>query len=76
MAHASLLSGAGYACKNRAAVSGNSGCLLENTPESVYYRISSIEITEVSDELIALMLENPRMCHHLHIPVQSACNET
>ena len=50
--------------------------LLENTPESVYYRISSIEITEVSDELIALMQENPRMCHHLHIPVQSACNET
>ena len=50
--------------------------LLENTPDSVYYRISSIEITEVSDELIALMKENPRMCHHSHIPVQSACNET
>ena len=50
--------------------------LLENTPDCVYYRISSIEITEVSDELIALMKENPRMCHHLHIPVQSACNET
>ena len=50
--------------------------LLENTPDSVYYRISSIEITEVSDALIALMKENPRMCHHLHIPVQSACNET
>ena len=50
--------------------------LLENTPDCVYYRISSIEITEVSDALIALMKENPRMCHHLHIPVQSACNET
>ena len=50
--------------------------LLENTPDYVYYRISSIEITEVSDELIGLMQENSRMCHHLHIPVQSACNET
>lgn len=50
--------------------------LLENTPDYVYYRISSIEITEVSDELIGLMKENSRMCHHLHIPVQSACNET
>ena len=50
--------------------------LLMNTPEHVYYRISSIEITEVTDELIALMKDNPRMCHHLHIPIQSACNET
>ena len=50
--------------------------LLESTPEFVYYRISSIEITEVSDELIQLMQKNNRICHHLHIPVQSACNET
>ncbi len=50
--------------------------LLENTPDSIYYRISSIEITEVSDELIQLMQANNRICHHFHIPVQSACNET
>ncbi len=50
--------------------------LLENTPENVYYRISSIEITEVDDALIQLMAENPRICPHLHIPIQSACNET
>lgn len=49
--------------------------LLENT-QNVYFRISSIEITEVSDELIELILKEPRICHHLHIPVQSACNET
>lgn len=50
--------------------------LLENTPEHVYYRISSIEITEVDDALIKLMKTNPRICHHLHIPIQSACDET
>ena len=49
--------------------------LLENT-QNVYFRISSIEITEVSDELIELILKEPRICHHLHIPVQSACDET
>lgn len=52
------------------------GALLENTPSHIYYRISSIEITEVSDELIQLMQQSDRVCHHLHIPVQSACNET
>lgn len=50
--------------------------LLECTPDHVYYRISSIEITEVDDDLIELMKENQRICHHLHIPIQSACDET
>lgn len=50
--------------------------LLNETPESVYYRISSIEITEVDSNLINLMKKNPRICHHLHIPIQSACNTT
>lgn len=34
-------------------------------------RISSIEITEVSDELIALMKEDKRIARFLHIPLQS-----
>ncbi len=34
-------------------------------------RLSSIEITEVSDELIDLMSKNEKMCRHLHIPLQS-----
>jgi threonylcarbamoyladenosine tRNA methylthiotransferase MtaB len=34
-------------------------------------RISSIEVTQVSDELIRLMREEPKMCPHLHIPLQS-----
>lgn len=50
--------------------------LLDQTPAHVYYRISSIEITEVSDELIDLIKKNKRICHHLHIPIQSGCDET
>ncbi|HTX87105.1 MAG TPA: tRNA (N(6)-L-threonylcarbamoyladenosine(37)-C(2))-methylthiotransferase MtaB [Candidatus Nanoarchaeia archaeon] len=34
-------------------------------------RLSSIEITEVSDGLINFMAGEPKMCRHLHIPLQS-----
>ena len=37
-------------------------------------RISSIEITEVTDELISLMKEDSRVARHLHIPLQSGCD--
>ena len=50
--------------------------MLEKTDERVQYRISSIEITEVDDELIELMKQTTRICRHLHIPIQSGCNET
>lgn len=39
-------------------------------------RISSIEITEVTDELIALIKEEPRVARHLHIPVQAGADAT
>lgn len=38
-------------------------------------RISSIEITEVTDELIALMKDNKRIARHLHIPMQSGSDK-
>lgn len=50
--------------------------LLEKTDARVHYRISSIEITEVDDELIGLMKSTNRICHHLHIPIQSGCDAT
>ncbi len=50
--------------------------LLENTPEEVCYRLSSIEITEVSDELLDLMEKNPRILPHLHIPIQAGDDRT
>ncbi|MFQ3611777.1 MAG: tRNA (N(6)-L-threonylcarbamoyladenosine(37)-C(2))-methylthiotransferase MtaB [Fimbriimonadales bacterium] len=34
-------------------------------------RISSIEPTLISDTLIELIADHPKMCHHLHIPLQS-----
>ncbi|RRC93092.1 tRNA (N(6)-L-threonylcarbamoyladenosine(37)-C(2))-methylthiotransferase MtaB [Erysipelotrichaceae bacterium OH741_COT-311] len=34
-------------------------------------RISSIEVTEITDEFIDLMANNNRLCKHLHIPIQS-----
>lgn len=37
-------------------------------------RLSSIEITEISDEIIELMRTNNKLAHHLHIPVQSMDN--
>lgn len=45
--------------------------LLQQLPDLWRLRISSIEITEVSDELIALMREEPRIARHLHIPLQA-----
>jgi threonylcarbamoyladenosine tRNA methylthiotransferase MtaB len=50
--------------------------LLIVTGEDVHFRISSIEINEVDDRLIELMKNNPRLNRHLHIPIQSGCNET
>lgn len=34
-------------------------------------RISSIEISQISDEMIEVFRNNPKMCRHLHIPLQS-----
>lgn len=50
--------------------------LLEQTPETVCYRLSSIEITEVNDRILALMEKNPRILPHLHIPIQAGDNRT
>lgn len=38
-------------------------------------RLSSIELTEISDDIIALMKSSNKLAHHLHIPVQSCTNE-
>ena len=37
-------------------------------------RLSSIEGTEISDKLIALIAEEERVCPHLHLPLQSGSN--
>jgi threonylcarbamoyladenosine tRNA methylthiotransferase MtaB len=38
-------------------------------------RLSSIEVTEISDDIIKLISKNRKMCRHLHIPLQSGNNK-
>ncbi len=38
-------------------------------------RISSIEITELNDKFLKELKENPKICDHLHIPLQAGSNE-
>lgn len=38
-------------------------------------RLSSIEINEVSDELIKIISQSSKICNHLHIPLQSGSNK-
>lgn len=37
-------------------------------------RISSIEATELDDEFLDELKNNPKICNHLHIPIQSGSN--
>lgn len=34
-------------------------------------RLSSIEVWEITEELIEMVAENPKVCRHLHVPLQS-----
>lgn len=38
-------------------------------------RISSIESTDVPPDLLSLMSSNPKVCRHLHLPLQSGDND-
>lgn len=37
-------------------------------------RISSIETSQITDEIITLIGENPIVVEHLHVPIQSGCD--
>lgn len=39
-------------------------------------RISSIEATEINDEFLEELKNNNKICNHMHIPVQAACDNT
>ena len=45
--------------------------LLEDQSAIPRLRLGSIEPNELTDELLALLTNSPRLCHHLHIPLQS-----
>ncbi len=47
--------------------------IYKNINKNFRIRLSSIEMNEITDELIRIMkAEQERFCHHLHIPLQSA----
>ncbi len=48
--------------------------ILEEVKDLKRLRISSIEVTEVSDKLIELMIKNEKIARHLHIPLQVGVN--
>ncbi len=45
--------------------------ILDEVEQLQRLRISSIEVTEVSDKLIDLMVKNKKIARHLHIPLQA-----
>jgi threonylcarbamoyladenosine tRNA methylthiotransferase MtaB len=49
---------------------------LQTLPNLRRLRISSIEPSTVTTQLLEFMAAHPRICRHLHIPVQSGCTET
>ena len=38
-------------------------------------RISSIEITELDEKFMEMLKTNPKVCHHMHIPLQSGSDK-
>ena len=48
--------------------------ILNEVPQLARIRISSIEVTELSDEFVELLVSEPRIARHLHVPVQSGCD--
>lgn len=48
---------------------------LSKLPKLKRIRLSSIEPDLVNEQLIAAMVINPKVCHHLHIPLQSGSDK-
>ena len=45
--------------------------LISNFEEIKRIRLSSIELDDINDELMDVFIKCPKLCHHLHIPLQS-----
>ncbi len=48
---------------------------LEGLKALARYRLSSIEPSYISEELVGLLASSPKFCRHLHIPLQSGDTE-
>lgn len=49
--------------------------LLCSVKELERIRISSIEITELDDEFLNVLKNNPKIVNHIHIPLQTGCDK-
>lgn len=49
--------------------------ILSKVPKIKRLRLSSIEINEIDDDILALMKENSVLADHLHLPLQSGCDK-
>lgn len=50
--------------------------IVKNVPNLGRIRISSIEVTEITDELLSIIAENrEKFCNHFHIPLQSGSDK-
>jgi len=43
-------------------------------PAAARLRLGSLEPTEIPDDLLKLLVTQPQLCRHLHIPLQSGCD--
>ncbi len=48
---------------------------LAKIPDLKRIRLSSIEITELNDDFLNTLKNNPKICNHLHIPLQSGSDK-
>ena len=49
---------------------------ISKNPNLERIRISSIEITELDDVFLEEFKNNKKLCDHMHVPVQAACDNT
>ncbi len=49
--------------------------ILARVPGDYRIRLGSLEPTEINEELVELVINEPRLCKHLHIPLQSGSDK-
>lgn len=49
---------------------------LDTLPVNTRFRISSVEPTEIDDEMLEFLVSSRKICRHLHVPLQSGDDAT